>query len=199
MTEPNNTAQLAPEDAPSLGDLATPEEGSGAWPKGWYRATIIDGYTTGKGKIFETKDALANDPASRNLFVCVKFDGAAYVPVSHDPGARVMTKGPGGERNIRGTLNYRPSDFGRIAEIKAAREQYKYTSGAWPDKSIQAASLSLGRLGQLEKALGFKLPRIGDRFDVSRFVGQRLDVRLNIDEKGFNEVAAFAAFGSKVK
>lgn len=195
---------LAPEAAPSLTDIAAPEEGAGAWPKGWFRAVTLPGYSTGRGKVMETADVLAKDPASRNLFICIEVAGDVYVPSDPDPAKRVVSKGPGGKRNIRVTFNYVPSDFtaARIALVKEAREHYKNVQGAWPDKAIQASSLSLGRLGQLEKAIGMKLP-----FDPSagRFMPQqlgagiRLDVRLTIDEKGFSEVAATAPSGSHVK
>ncbi len=192
--------KLVAEPAPSLADLAAPEEGVGAWPRGWYRAHIITSYTTGKGKVFETSDVLSKDAASRNLFLCLALDGTAYRPSSSDPKERVPQPGPGGVRNVRVTLNYRPGDLTpqRIAEVREARKQYAEVQGAWPDKDIQAASLSLGRLGQLEKALGLRLPFDGNRFNVSMLVGQRLNVRLTISEDGFNEVAAFAEAGSKI-
>jgi len=207
MTDDPAATGLAREDAPSLSDLATPEEGAGAWAKGWYRATIIGGYNTTRGKVFQTSDAVAKDPSSRNLFICVAVNGEAFVPSDADPSKRKLTKGPGGIRNIRVTFNYRPNDFtaDRIAQVKRAREQYKGVQGAWPDKDIQASSLSLGRLGQLEKALGFKLPFAGGRFNPQPFVSQQLDVRLTITEEdgdrkgGFSEVAAVASSGSHVK
>jgi hypothetical protein len=192
---------LAQEAAPSLSDLAAPEEGAGAWPKGWFRAVILPGYTTGKGTTFETSDKLARDPGSRNLFICLEVSGDVYIPSSPDPAARKLSPGPGGKRNIRATFNYNPNDLtaARIALIKEARERYKAVQGAWPDKAIQASSLSLGRLGQLEKAVGFQLPFVGGRYNPAPFVGQRVDVRLSIDDKGFSDVAAVAPAGSHVK
>lgn len=203
--ELNQATGLAREDAPSLSDLATPEEGAGAWAKGWYRATVLDGYSTGRGKVMQTSDVVAKDPASRNLFICLAVNGDAFVPSDADPSKRKLTKGPGGIRNIRVTYNYRPGDFDRIAEVKHARELYKSVQGAWPNKDIQAASLSLGRLGQLEKAVGFKIPFANGRLNPQPFVGQQLDVRLTITEEtekqrgGFSEVAAVAPSGSHVK
>lgn len=192
---------LAPEEAPSLSDIAAPEEGAGAWPKGWFRATVLPGYTTGKGNVMETQDKLARDPASRNLFLCLAVAGDVFIPSDPDPAKRTLSKGPGGVRNIRATFNYAPNDMtaARLALIKEAREHYKAVQGAWPDKSIQASSLSLGRLGQLEKAAGFKLPFSGGRFATQPFVGVHFDVRLVIDDKGFSEVAAIAPSGSHVK
>jgi hypothetical protein len=208
MPEPDNETLnnqlregLAVESAPSLSDLATPEEGAGAWPKGWYRADIVEGYTTGRGNAFETRDQLARDSGSRNLFLCLVVNGDVYVPSDSDPSKRKLVKGPGGVRNIRETFNYRPRDLSpeRIAAVKRARDAYSKVQGAWPDKDIQAASLSLGRLGQLEKAVGFKLPFIGDRYDVRPFIKQTIDVRLVISDKGFSEVAAVAKAGTHVK
>jgi hypothetical protein len=200
---------LAPENAPAMSgldafdDLATPSEGAGPWPKGWYRATIVEGYTTGKGTAFETRDALAKSPGSRNLFLCVQVSGDVYVPSDNDPDKRKLTKGPGGTRNIRATYNYKPSDMqdpaSTAARIKAAREHYKNVQGAWPDKDLQSSSLSIGRLSQLKKAVGFTLPYADGRFDVRPFVKQQIDVRLGIDDKGFSEITAVEQFGAKVK
>ena len=93
MTDELNQAAtgLAREDAPSLSDLATPEEGAGAWARGWYKALTVDGYQTGRGKVFQTSDVLAKDPASRNLFICVAVSGDFYVPSDPDPAKRKLT------------------------------------------------------------------------------------------------------------
>jgi hypothetical protein len=198
----NESTGLAPESAPSLADLATPEEGAGAWPDGWYRGEIIAGYATGTGKAFETTDQMAKDPVSRNLFICLRLDGGVYVPSSRKQSDRKLMQGPGGTRNIRATFNYRITDLSaeRIAQIKDARERFKDVQGAWPDKSLQASSLSIGRLGQLEKAVGFKLPIIGGRTNPAPFVSQKLDVRLSFNsETEFSDVAAVAASGTHVK
>jgi hypothetical protein len=207
MTDDLQATGLAREDAPSLSDLATPEEGAGAWAQGWYRGTVLDGYATGRGKVMQTIDLPSKDALSRNLFICIAVNGDVFVPSDPNPAKRVLAKGPGGVRNIRATYNYRPSDFTpeRIAAVKNARAQYKATQGAWPDADIQRSSLALGQLGQLEKAIGFKLPVEGGRINPAPFVKQQLDVRLTItveSEKqrgGFSEVAAVAASGSHVK
>ena len=198
---------LAKEDAPSLSDLATPEEGAGAWAPGWYKATILAGYQTGRGKVMQTSDVTAKDPSSRNLFICFAVNGDVYVPSDVNPANRKLTKGPGGVRNIRTNYNYRPSDFTpeRIAAVKQARAQNKGVSGAWADSDTQRSSLALGQLGQLEKAIGFKLPFAHGRINPAPFVNQQIDVRLTItveSEKqkgGFSEVAAVAQSGSHVK
>lgn len=205
--EDNNLNQgfatgLAPENAPSLADLASPEEGAGAWPKGWYRSRVLPGYTTSRQKVLETKDALSKNADSRNLTLCLEVNGDVYVPSDTDPSKRKLTKGPGGTRQILVTLNYRSTDFTAetVARVKSARAQYAGVQGAWPDKSIQAISLTLGRFGQLEKALG-KLPfdPTSGRFVPGAIVGAAFDVRLSIDEKGFSEAAAFAPSNSHVK
>lgn len=190
------------ETAPDLLDLAAPTEGAGSWPRGWYRALVLPGYATGKGTAFETRDLVAKDPSSRNLFICFEIQGDVLVPTSRVAEDRKLKPGPGGVRKIRATFNYRPTDLTerRIAEVKAARERFKGVQGRWPDAAIQASSLSLARFGQLQEALGFKLPFNGRQFDASIFVGQRFDIRLDVDdEKGFNEVAAVAKAGEKVK
>lgn len=212
----NQSTGLAAENAPSvvdLSDLATPTEGAGAWPKGWYRATVVEGYSTGRGTVMETRDALSKDAGSRNLHICFEVNGDVFVPSDADPSKRKLTKGPGGTRNIRETYNYHPEDLTpeRLATVKRAREAYKGKQGAWGDKGseaarIQGASLSLGRIGQLQGAVGFKLPTIPsqngsghDRFDVRPFLKQAVDVRLGIDDKGFSEIAAVDKSGSHVK
>jgi len=208
-TNPTAAAGLAPENAPTFGDiddLAAPTEGAGAWPKGWYRATIIDGYSTGKGTVMETRDGLSNNGTSRNMHVCFAVDGNIFVPSDSDPAKRKLTKGPGGVRNIRETYNYSPADSSpeRLAAIRRAREGYKAKQGAWGEKgteahSLQSSSLSVGRISQLQKAVGFKLPFEANRFDVRPLIKQSVDVRLTIDEKGFSEVAAVAKSGEHVK
>jgi hypothetical protein len=213
----NPNQGLAAENAPSvvdLSDVATPVEGAGAWPKGWYRATIVEGYSTGKGTVMETRDALSKDAGSRNLHICFAVDGNVYVPSDSDPSKRKLSQGPGGTRNIRETYNYKPDDLKpeRVATVKRAREAYKGKQGAWGEKGteahdMQSSSLSIGRIGQLQNAVGFKLPTIlkpgpsggHDRFDIRPFIKQNVDVRLGIDAKGFSEIAAVDKSGTHVK
>jgi hypothetical protein len=185
-----------------MSDLAIDSEGAGAWAAGWYRAIIVPAYTTTRAKVFETRDMLAKNATSRNLFVCVAVAGDVFVPIDPNPAKRILTTGPGGTRTIRATYNYKPIDWPltteKVAAIKASRERYKNVQGRWPDAEAQATSLSTARLGQLAKALGFDIPFSGGRFDASVLIGQQLDVRLKLDEKGFNEVAAVSLLGSHV-
>jgi hypothetical protein len=202
---------LAPETAPSgvdLDEFAKPTEGEGAWAKGWYRATIIPGYSTGRGKVMESSDVLSQTAGSRNLFLCFAVNGEVYVPSDPDPSKRKLTKGPGGVRNIRNTYNYKPADLSEegMAIVKNARANYKGKQGAWGEQGteasrLQASSLSLGRLGQLQKAVGFKVPfsKEAQRHDVRPFLNQLVDVHLGIDKKGFSEITDVAKAGDKVK
>lgn len=184
MTETLNdvTENLATEEVSSLSDFAT--DPGGAWPKGWYKAEIIEGYATPKGKVFQTTDGESKNGDSRNFRICLKVTNAA-----------------GEDRNFQENVNYRSSDFSaeRLSDIKAARKENAGARGAWADKDLQRSSLAVGKVGQLEEALGFTL-RTGDGFIVSdRTFGQKVDVRLTINEDGYNEVNAFAKAGAKTK
>lgn len=190
MNDPNeqvvrtDTGGLVSEEMPSLADFAT--EPGGAWPAGWYAAEVIEGYSTGKGTVFTTADAPSKDGQSRNLKVCLKLNGATL-----------------GVRNTFGSFNYRTSDFdaARLEQVKQLREQFKGTRGAWQGQTdAQRTSLAIASLGQFEKALGFKLKRApSGNLNPSPFLGQKVDVRLAIDEKGYNEVTAYAPAGTRVK
>lgn len=172
---------LISEELPSLSEFA--EEAGGAWPVGWYKAMVIDGYATRKGTVFTTEDTPSRDGQSRNMRLCLNVTGAA------------------GTRNTFDTFNYRISDFtpARLEQIKELRQQFKGTRGAWPGQAdAQRTSLAIANLGQLEKALGFRFKRHPEGYLVpGTFVGQKLDIRLGVDDKGYNEVTAYAAAGSR--
>src|SRR6266702_896985 len=112
------TENLAVENASvvDISDMAEPTGGS--WPKGWYQAEIIEGYSTQKGKQFETADGLSQKGDSRNARICLKVTG------------------PSGERNMQTSLNYRQGDFApdRIAAVKSARTEFANTpqGQSWP-------------------------------------------------------------------
>lgn len=173
---------LASEDVPSIADMA--EEMGGAWPKGWYRAEVIEGYSTRKGKVFTTEDNISQKGDSRNLRLCFR-----------------VTKGTD-ERQMQTSINYRTSDFTkeRIAHVKEMREEYKGVKGRWADGDAQRSSLALARLGALEKTTKQSLKRTPEGGLVPHiFVGKKLDVYLGVDDQGYNEITGFAESGSKAK
>lgn len=192
---------LSAEDAPlDLGGLELPEEGAGQLPDGWYQARILEGFSTRKGKLIQTSDAPSKDMQSRNLTLALVLDASKYVPSSKKPSERVLTAGPGGDRNMFTRLNYQPSDLtpARVAEAKAIITKMK--SGYQPTRTEQSLYLSLGRVSQLEHALGFKMQRNGTGFTAHPLFGQVVDVRIAPDKKGeYQEVKAFAPAQSHVK
>ena len=166
---------------PSLSDVA--DEVGGAWPKGWYPATIIEGYSTPKGKQFTTSDAPSQKGDSRNLRLCFSAsDGKS-------------------ERTMQESFNYRSGDLSaeRIAYVLEARTENKGIKN-WADKDAQRSSLALGKLGQIAKAISdtfqFSLNGNGG-LAIAPLVGAKVDIRLGINEEGFNEVTGFAPAGTK--
>lgn len=174
-------AGLNTEEVPSLADFA--DEIGGPWPNGWYKAEIMEGYTTRKGKLIETSDSLSGKGDSRNLKLAFRVVDAK-----------------GTERFIMENVNYRTSDFtpARIAYIKELREEYKGVKGRWADGDAQRTSLALARLGALEKVSG-AIKRSAQGIVPFQFVGKKLDVRLSTDENGYNVITAFAPSGTKAK
>jgi hypothetical protein len=156
------------------------EEPSGAWPAGWYAAEIVEGYTTPRGKTFLTEDTVSQKGDSRNLRLCVK-----------------VTRGDQ-ERTMQESYNYRASDFDaqRQAFIKEARTENKEVRGRWGDGDAQRSSLALVSLSQIKKAVG-SLSRANGAIVVGPFYGKKVDVKLVIDEKGYNEIKAIAPAGTK--
>jgi len=170
---------LEAEEILGLEEMA--EEHQGAWPKGWYKFDVIEGFQTRKGKTVQTGDSVSKDGASRNLKLCLKvYNGVE-------------------ERNMIASFNYRASDFSpeRIAFVKEKREENKGVKGRWADTDSQRSSLALAAIGGLTKALGFA-PKIANGSLVAGiYVGQSGDVYLGVDEKGFNEPRNFAPLGTK--
>ncbi len=64
-----NNMTVASEEMPSLADYGR-EPSTGAWPDGWYAATILAGYATNSGHQWVTEDGPSKDGLSRNLRVC---------------------------------------------------------------------------------------------------------------------------------
>jgi hypothetical protein len=177
---------MAPEEMPSLADFFE-EPAGGAWPNAWYAASIVEGYTTGNGKVWSTEDTQSRGGDSRNLRICFNVNGGKL-----------------GFRNTFASLNYRSEDFtaDRLSAVKSAREQHKgEKAGKWVgQEDIQRSSLALGQLAQIENALGFKLKlHPNGHILPGTFVGQNMDVRFTTDDKGYNTINAFAKAGSKAK
>lgn len=153
----------------------------GAWPKGWYKARIIEGFQTRKGKTVTTGDAVSKDGASRNLKLCLN-----------------VRKGTE-ERNMIASFNYRTSDFhpDRQSFIKEKRLEFKGMQ-SWPDKDAQRSSLALAALGDLAKAT-FPPKRTAEGGLIAGlYVGTQVDVYLGLDSDGkYNEPKNFAKSGEK--
>jgi hypothetical protein len=167
------------EALPDLTELA--DEPGGAWKPGWYAATIIEGYATPKGKQFATEDVVSQKGDSRNLRLCVSVHNGAD------------------SRNVQEVFNYRPSDLTpeRLAYIKEARAENKGVQGRWTDTDAQRSSLAIGKLGQITKAVGFGFKRAGSTIITAPLVSQNIDVRVAIDENGYNVITGFAPAGTK--
>lgn len=172
---------LEVETVTSLAEFA--DEPGGAWAPGWYQAEVIEGYLTGKGKEFRTEDSPSSKGDSRNLRLCLKVSNG------------------GNDRNMQESFNYRTSDFTseRLGFIKEMRQEFKGLKGAWPDRDAQRSSLAIAKLGQIEKATSKQFRLSSDGLIAHDFVGIRVDVRLAIDENGYNTITAFAPAASKTK
>lgn len=182
----NDTTGLVGEKVGALSDFY--EEPGGAWAAGWYKATVIEGYKTPKsGHEFATETTIARTGDSFNLRLCF-----------------AITRGSD-TRNLQEVFNYRQMDFSadRQAFVREQRAINKDPKG-WADKDAQRSSLALVALSGITVGLG--LDKTGG-FTVlpngfiatAEFIGKACDVRLSIDEKGYNRVAAFAPAGTKTK
>ena len=157
------------EKFPSFADVA--QDAGGAWPNGWYKAEVIAGYQA-KGYTFSTEDTLAQKGDSRNLRLALVVDGGAL-----------------GNRQTFYSLNYKPEEL-TVANYERMKAK---------DVSLDTRTrISLGKVGQLEKAFGFGLSRHPGNGGIlaAPFVGQKVDVRLTTGETGYNEVNGLAAYGS---
>lgn len=176
------TSELVSEGQVNLTDFA--DEPGGAWPKGWYKAAVIEGYSTRKGTQFTTEDTVSKNGESRNVRICF-----------------AVTNAKGETRNLQESFNYRPSDFtpDRLAYIKEIRQEYKNVKGAWPDKDGQRSSLAIAKLGQFQRALGIaNLPLTPNgTINPATFIGAKLDVQLGIDDNSYNDVRQYAKDGER--
>lgn len=175
-----DTSNFEPETLPdlsALNELAEPV--GGPWPKGWYPAEIIEGYTAGNYQ-FVTTASLSKKGDSFNLRICFR-----------------VTNGSDARTNFH-NFNYRPIDFTteRIEAVKRLRAEFAGQKGRWGGhEDTQRSSLALGQLGQLQTAAGTTL-QMNDSGQIvtSPLVGRSLFVRLTIDEEtGYNEITGFSA------
>lgn len=175
--------QTEPEEMPDLDDLAQ-EPSQGAWPAGWYKAEVLEGFATSRGNQVFTGDAVSQKGDSHNITIALKvFKGEDT-------------------RNMRASFNYRVDDFDAqvIEGVKEARKEYAGVKGKWPGDAsdLQRSSLALAKIGQFQKAIGFKFKRNSEGALVPGvFVGQVLDVRLRTNEDGFNEIVEYAKAGER--
>jgi hypothetical protein len=185
-----NALALGSEEMPSLADMAH-EPSTGAWPDGWYAATILEGYATNSGHEFITEDSPSKDGSSRNMRICIRAKNKA-----------------GEERNYFTSLNYRKGDLTKVTmeavkkALQTAKEQ-KWANKDWPAewKDIHRTIIAIQGLAQFERALGFKLSKTEEgTIKVAPFFNQKLDARLRLnDETGYSDVAEFAKFEERKK
>ena len=175
--------QVNPEEMPDLSSFARPVS-EGAWPAGWYQAKVIEGYATGSGFQWVTGDLPSKDNQSRNMTVCFS-----------------VTNSSGDERKTWTSFNYRSDDFtkqklGAITELRQKNAKLKQ----WPEKDLQRTSIAVASLGQFERAFAgmtrLKRTTQGNLATVN-LIGYKMDLRLSINDDGFNEVEEFAPLGEK--
>lgn len=170
---------LAQEEIPSLDSFY--EEPGGNITPGWYAATVLEGYATGKGTQFTTVDEPFKD--GRRIFRL-----ALGLLVN------------GSQRNLQKTFFYSPESFSaeNLAHIKSLREQFKGQKSWAGQGQAQNFSITLGHLSQLEKAIGFKLARHPNGgLLAAPYIGKKLDVRVSTGKNGYDEVSGFAPAGTR--
>lgn len=164
---------LVSEPMPSLSEVA--QETGGAWPPGWYSGEIIQGYMAG-GYQFETQSKVSRAGDSQNLTVCLKLTSSS---TKEDKDGNSVAAGA--TRNLFSQRNYRVEDLtaANVARVKAG-------------EADQRLKIVLGQLGQIEKAvgIGFRKHPLG-QIEPSNLVGRKVEVRINIGDKGYNEVTGF--------
>ena len=172
-------AGLAAEELPSLGDFY--EEPGGNIAPGWYDATVLEGYATGKGTQFTTADEPFKD-GKRVFRLCFGINVG------------------GQQQNRQKSIFYDPANFSseNLAKIKEMRENFKGVK-SWPGQGqAQNFSITLGVLSQLEKAIGFKLARHPNGGLLAHpYIGKHLRVRVGTDKKGYDDITSFKPMGAK--
>ena len=165
----------------SIIDLsAMADKPTGVWPKGWYPAEVIEGYTAG-GHQFLTETTLSRKQDSYNFRLCVR--------VANGEELRTNFK----------AFNYRPEDFtaDRITLVNNLRQEFAGQKGSWQGfEDAQRSSMALGQLGQLQSATSIAIQISADGvIDPTPYIGSKCFVRLTInDETGYNEVNAFSKY-----
>lgn len=204
--------QTAAEEVISFDDISKvadePSTAGGPWPRGWYKATIIEGYATKNGTQWRTEDTASKAGDSRNMRICVH--------VTNDKirkGESVTVKRKGAEhgpfncpelaineqKDTWGSYNYKieyltKENIETVTRLRKLAVDEKW-GNKWPSQFAeqQKMSLSLGRLMQLYKALGFGPTKTDAGFiNVQPLIGQQLDVHLGLNEDGYNDVTEVA-------
>jgi hypothetical protein len=171
---------LAQEELPSLDSFY--EEPGGNITPGWYAATVLEGYATGKGTQFTTTDEPFQGEGRRIFRLAL--------------GLTVGTT----TRNLQKTFFYSPESFTieNLAHIKAMREQFKGQKSWAGQGQAQNFSITLGHLSQLEKAIGFKLARHPNGgLLAAPYVGKKMDVRVSTGKTGYDDITGFAPAGTR--
>lgn len=163
---------------------------SGAWPKGWYPAEVIEGYRQG-GFEFVTGNKASRKGDSTNLTLCLRVT---------KPGE---TKDSDEVRTMFYQMNYRSSDFDADTQelVRNLRKEMAGVRGRWEGyEDAQRSSLALGTLGQISDATGAPVSLTEDGTVKSHlFVGTKPYIRLSIEEEtGYNEVKGFSKFSNGV-
>lgn len=157
---------------------------SGAWPRGWYPAEIIEGYRQG-GYEFSTGSKASKKGDSYNLLVCFRVSSGADV--------RTMFK----------QINYRTADFEpeTIEAIRNLRKEFAGVRGKWDGfADEQRTSLALAEMGQLAGAAQVPFSLNDGIVNAAPFIGRSLYVRLTIDEdSGYNEITGVSQFPNGVE
>lgn len=171
-----------------LSEFATRQ--SGARPRGWYPATVVEGYTAG-GHEFLTGSARSSKGDSYNLILCFNLPAAG-------------DKGEHEERTTFAQINYRPVDFNpdRMEVVKRLRKEFAGVRGAWEGfKDEQRSSLALAQLSNFQKATDAPISFSDEGTLIAApFVGLKLFVRLGIDEEtGYNEITGFSKYPNGVE
>lgn len=179
-------AEAVPEEMPDLEGLEQ-EPSQGAWPVGWYTAEVLEGFSFRSGKQVTTTDEPSKDGSSRNITL-----------------ALAVTNANGETRNYRAGLNYRVDDLTPevVQSIRDAKQEFAgLAMKDWPDsmKDLKRSTLALGKIGQVQKAFGFKFGKRDGVLNPLVFVGQKADIHLRLTEDGFNEVNEFAKLGDRTK
>lgn len=172
---------LADERVLDLGDMAD-EPSGGALPNGWYAADVIEGYATRKGKQFTTGSSVSKSGDSQNLTICLRVSPSKGEPT-----------------NLNTSINYRVTDLTqeRIEYVKDARKEFAGVKGRWANADAQRSSLAIATLGQFGKATGVGVSVTATGLvKGAAYVGKKLLVRLSTNDRGYNEVTAFAAPGT---